>query len=1222
MKPHRRLLLLALVGAGLANLGTTPSAQAQEITPVWVQHLNKTDNLLPILRKGDAPTEKADGTSLFDNYAAFVRYDATRLLLGIRENGIDETDASTSAADRALAAQYPDRSIIWINPTNGAPMGVAHKVPVLPVELTPDSQSSPLDFFWNWGIDEGPEGQRAIYTGYKNVILRWAPAAGGGWSTTPTVAWTEPVPGVGDGSSGGDGSLSWRWRTFRVAGAGPNTVIYAGGATWRMSMHVQKFVTTDGLNFTPAARVNDRDGGIKQRYSYSGMNTKAVKYAKDPSRPNLELFFTPSFPASGRELKPRRFTLNPDSPRSGSFTEAVAASEQRNRNNFFDPDNEAAGGLPAFRWEGDEAPAPSGTAFYDGNWSFAMDTDDGLDYLVNYSGPSWNQVYGTEERRPAWLGIHRLSGRIASGQSSYRLDFDEQTEVTLDTVGTGNSYTYDANVNVYADPASPANLQKAEVLWSGGSFGFGVFTVQNVAATLVSSPTNQTVAAGTNVTLVADVTGSPNDFRWYRNGRPLPDAPYYVGAGKAALTIQGVTPADAGTYQLRWTNPISGAGQTATAVLTVTGSFVRWSDPVEIPARTAETTTLEGVLTQGAASFTLEAGGLSAYDKVNDEGNSTGDTLFYRYERVTGDFDKRVRLVSLTTDPVATETTDRNARAGLLLRESTDPRSPTLEIAALNPAGADLVRVSGRGRFNAIYSQSLSRNYPGVSANLPNQWLRVRRVGNAFTFYVSKDGTTWSAVSEQYQVFPETILLGTFASPDQVDGVSKAVAEFAEYSDVTVSDTIAPTLVSAGTIDGKVIGVKFSEPVDSWTATRLENYTVSGGALVSARTGIGANTVYLTVAGLTEPTFSVTVHGGVVDLAGNPVAGGSVANGRKSAWTSTDIGYIQNPANRPTPGDDPYVVGQAVAVSSEANPEVELIGGGSNAYNIGDYMHYLYREITGDFDVAVAIDRFDKRGFAGGYANAGIHVRAGLYRTDNTAIGEITKVPAYVNVAYYEASGPNRAAIELNRPAAGDNYGNSGPYENTTEVGGLVGYFPALRATDAAGTIAANTSPTQAKWLRVKRVGQSFTSFFSYDGVTWKEQEGSTRTMENLPATVLVGVAYQNDAGYGIPPDNAYNGTGTRDADGKPTLNESNYGVVRVHSLGSWPPPSAAPSLLATRSGNTLTLSWTGSGFQLQQSASVSGGWQNSTLTVTSAGAVNTVTLTPGQAQQFFRLIQ
>lgn len=1213
---------IIIIAIGAAALGTLSKTHAQEITPVWVQHLNKTDNLLPILRKRDGATELPNGTSAFDNYAAFVRYDATRLLLGVRENGIDETDPSLSAEDRALAEQYPDRSLIWINPTNGAPLGLAFAMPIYPVELVPDSQSSPDDFFWNWGVEDGPGDQRAIYSGYKNIILRWAPLAGGGWSTTPTIAWTEPVPGVGDGSSGGDGTVSWRWRTFRVAGSGTNTAIYAGGATWRSSMHVQKFTTTDGLTFTPAARVNDRDGGLKGRYSWSGMNTKAVPYTKDPSRPDLQLLFSPSFPAAGRELKPRRYTLNPDSTRSGSFVDPVAANLQKNRNNFFDPDDQASAGLPAFRWEGDEAPFPSGTEFYDGNWSYAMDTDAGLDYLVNYSGPSWNNQYGDNERRPGWLGIHRLSGGIASGASSYKLEFDEQTEVTLDAVGVGNSYTYDGNVNVYADPTSPENVQKSEVLWSGGSFGFGVFTVQNTPATLVSSPTNQTVAAGATVTFAAEVTGSPNEFQWYHNGRPIPESAIYRGATKEVLTITGVTPVDAGSYQLRWTNPLSGAGQTETATLTVNGTFVRWTEAVEIPARTDSTTTLPGSVITNASSFTLEAGGLTAFDVTGEDGYSTGDTTFYRYETVTGDFDKKVRLISLTTDPEATDTTDRMARAGLQVRQSKDATAPALEIASANPSINDFVRVAGRGYPRQVYSQVLSRSYPGVAANLPNQWLRVRRVGNAFSFYVGTNGTDWALISEQYLILPETVLVGTFAAPDNADGTSKAIAEFADYGDVVATDTTAPTLVSIGSLDLKTIGLKFSEPLDSRSATALWNYSLSQGSILNARLGIGGNTVYLGVTGLSNETFSVTVQGGVVDLAGNPVAPSSSASGRKSNWTSTDIGYIQDPLNRPTSGDDPYLPGQAIAVSSDANPEIEIIGGGSNAWNSGDFIHYLYREYTGDFDVAVAVERFDKRGIAGGYANGGIHVRADLYRSDVTDIAENTKVADYVNITYYEASGPNRAAIEISRPNAGDGYLNSTPYDNNTEVAGLLGYFPALRAIDAAGTLAEKSSPTQAKWVRVKRVGQSLTSYFSYDGVNWQEQADSTRVMSSLPETVLVGFGHQNDTGAGVPPQNTYSGNGTLDAEGNPTQNESNYGVLRIRALGNYPPATAAPELTITRTAEGLSIQWEGAGFVLQSSGVVTGGWQNSTATVTTTGSSNTAVVQPSGTAQYYRVAQ
>ena len=60
-------------------------------------------------------------------------------------------------------------------------------------------------------------------------------------------------------------------------------------------------------------------------------------------------------------------------------------------------------------------------------------------------------------------------------------------------------------------------------------------------------------------------------------------------------------------------------------------------------------------------------------------------------------------------------------------------------------------------------------------------------------------------------------------------------------------------------------------------------------------------------------------------------------------WKSTDIGLIQsgNPDVR-TAGDDPYRIGQAVAVASgSTETEIEIIGGGSNAWNPGDYIHYV-----------------------------------------------------------------------------------------------------------------------------------------------------------------------------------------------------------------------------------------------------------------------------------------
>ena len=127
---------------GLAVLFLAPlSVQSQDlvVTPLW-EHLNTSaDSPLPILKvyPDDAPQDTAFDNLLWgetpnDSYGGLKRFDESRLLLAVRENGINESEAGH---DAALAAAYPDRSLIWIDPADGSPMGVALVVGLNPVEL-------------------------------------------------------------------------------------------------------------------------------------------------------------------------------------------------------------------------------------------------------------------------------------------------------------------------------------------------------------------------------------------------------------------------------------------------------------------------------------------------------------------------------------------------------------------------------------------------------------------------------------------------------------------------------------------------------------------------------------------------------------------------------------------------------------------------------------------------------------------------------------------------------------------------------------------------------------------------------------------------------------------------------------------------------------------------------------------------------------------------------
>jgi len=195
----------------------------------------------------------------------------------------------------------------------------------------------------------------------------------------------------------------------------------------------------------------------------------------------------------------------------------------------------------------------------------------------------------------------------------------------------------------------------------------------------------------------------------------------------------------------------------------------------------------------------------------------------------------------------------------------------------------------------------------------------MKRVGNSFSFYVSKDGVVWALICERYQEMPSTVYFGPYcaASLNPLDGtgnpnglLSIAQARFTAYKPVDLGDLTAPVLVSAGTLDKKTIGVKFNEKISSATGTVPGNYTLSQGTVTAAKIGANGDAVYLTVNGLTANTFTVTVTN-VTDTSGNKVAANSTVSAKATGWVATDIGYIQNPNNRPTVGDDPYRVGQS-----------------------------------------------------------------------------------------------------------------------------------------------------------------------------------------------------------------------------------------------------------------------------------------------------------------------
>lgn len=411
------------------------TAQAQSITPVWEYLINNLPSPLPILTNATpyvTDDENGDGLSLMDCIGPMRRYDSNRLLLGIRENGINETQPHNTN----LANAYPDRSLIWINPANGAPTGLALTMGLFPVPLDPAIVAAggvPGSYYWSFDVSE--DGY--VYSGYKNQIIRYAPDGSGGISPTPTVVFTlDQNTATNNGVSAAQWT-SFRWAHIRVRGSGTSTRILAGGIGARGAWLL---VTADGSAFTAGAHLNGAFGN-------AAGNLSNILPSQDPATPDDLWFYGGSYPGNSNGADSRFYRATASPP----FTDAA---------NLFVNDG-------SFLAEAD--PNTDACAHYTANFSGSADAHPSFGFVVHYSTPSWNSAAIGSEKKPGWLALHDLTNGtfIAARQLSVseadELLTTDNTALFLGTVGS-------VSLNRLADGT-------AEILWTSEIYGYGRYYI-------------------------------------------------------------------------------------------------------------------------------------------------------------------------------------------------------------------------------------------------------------------------------------------------------------------------------------------------------------------------------------------------------------------------------------------------------------------------------------------------------------------------------------------------------------------------------------------------------------------------------------------------------------------------------------------------------------------------------------------------------------------------
>ncbi len=256
-------------------------------------------------------------------------------------------------------------------------------------------------------------------------------------------------------------------------------------------------------------------------------------------------------------------------------------------------------------------------------------------------------------------------------------------------------------------------------------------------------------------------------------------------------------------------------------------------------------------------------------------------------------------------------------------------------------------------------------------------------------------------------------------------------------------DVAPPLLRQAHNVGARTVVVTFSEPVDSASAAVAGNYRLDQGRVLSAQPQADARLVSLQVDALEFGRSYLLTVDSLKDrsVAGNLLAPNSRIGFVASILTASDLGEF------PEPG---------TAVSVPGGFDITAMGSGLGDWT--DRLHFSYQERAGDFDVRVRVAAVELTDV---WATAGLMARA--LRSTNGPMAGVFATPSISGVFFASRGATNPLSISPSMPV---NY----PYT----------------------------------WLRLRRNGDLFTGYSSYDGEAWRTLRSVTNPM---PALVYLGLS-------------------------------------------------------------------------------------------------------------------
>lgn len=437
------------------------------------------------------------------------------------------------------------------------------------------------------------------------------------------------------------------------------------------------------------------------------------------------------------------------------------------------------------------------------------------------------------------------------------------------------------------------------------------------------------------------------------------------------------------------------------------------------------------------------------------QNNGTSDSHPFLSIPATGD----VTIVARMTG--ATPASSGAYRQGILIRESTAANAP-YAFVGFQPYFPEFVyqrRLTVGGN-----SQSTTG---GRVVSTPH-WMRISRTGNSFSAFTSVNGVTWTQLGPAVTIpMASSVLAGMTANGGPNGGTATAT-----FDNVLVSSspdyylTAAPlnsSSSSAGTTISFDVGLSAVNGFTGSTVLSVSGLPPRSTAVFTPSTILPGELSTLTITtplGTAPGTYPFTIMGTASGLNRSIAASLVVTNTTGQVlplgWSATTIGSS--------------FAGNGTTFAN-GTFQVSGTGPGMHQASATDGFHFAYRRLTGNGSVTVRMASLQN---LRGWTTAGVMFRAGL--------------------------NPQSAYVFTGLAA---------------RWGGPLGWYLSARAE--TGNNSASAFPPVADprtfpfWVKLVRVGNTFTAYNSLNGVDWRPVD-QPRTID-MGSTLFVGLAVSSSDG-------------------------------------------------------------------------------------------------------------